>query len=226
MSRVLTLCAHRWRLLLGAAGGLAAGLAASRADILPGAAPLIGWVSGAALYLSTTVWMFFTTDEATVRRHAALEDENRGILTGLVLAAAVASLGVTALALKGAKVFGAEHLESAQTWILVLAVSTLVLSWLLTQCLFVLHYAHRYFGDRDADGAVDGGIEFPGEPPRTYRDFIYVAVCIGATSQVSDFNITTSRFRLLVTLHALFAFAFNTMVLALGINILAGLVGH
>jgi len=224
-SRALQLALHRWRLVLGAAGGMLAWAIAMRSHALPGAAPLIGWVCGAALYVSTTVWMFLTTGEAEVRRHAALEDENRGILTGLMLAAVVASLGVTVLALKGSTMFGGRHFGGGQVWVLALAVSTLVLSWMLAQCLFVLHYAHRYFGDRDADGTVDGGIRFPGEAPRTYRDFIYVAVCIGATSQVSDFDITTARFRMLVTLHALFAFAFNTMVLALGINILAGLLG-
>lgn len=226
MSRVLKLSVHRWRLLVGVAGGGLAGLAASRSHLLPGAAPLIGWVCGAAIFVVATVWMFLTTDEATVRRHAALEDENRGVLTGLMLAAVTASLGVAMLALRDSKLLAATHLENGQVWVTALAVATLMLSWMLAQCLFVLHYTHRYFGGRDEDGTVDGGIEFPGEPPRTYRDFIYVAVCIGATSQVSDFNITTGRFRMLVTVHALFAFAFNTMVLALGINILAGLLGQ
>jgi uncharacterized membrane protein len=107
-----------------------------------------------------------------------------------------------------------------------LSVLTLALSWLVVQCLFTLHYAHRYFGDRDGDGTPDGGIEFPGAAPTTYRDFIYVAVCVGATCQVSDFNITTSKFRNLVTTHAVITFVFNTTVLALGINIIGNLMGQ
>ncbi len=51
-------------------------------------------------------------------------------------------------------------------------------------------------------------------------------MCIGASGQVSDFNITSSSLRRLVTLHALLAFFFNTAVLALGINILATLIGQ
>ncbi len=47
---------------------------------------------------------------------------------------------------------------------------------------------------------------------------------IGASAQVSDFNITSSRYRALVTTHALLAFFFNTMILALGINILATII--
>ena len=107
-----------------------------------------------------------------------------------------------------------------------MSVSTLVLGWIVVQTVFTLRYAHRYFGDADDDGAIDRGIKFPGDPPKTYHDFVYVAVCVGATAQVSDVNITTARYRRLVTQHALLAFFYNTMVLALGINILATIIGH
>ncbi len=225
MNSPLETLKYRWRILASALGGVLIGWAGSNMR-LPGSGLLIGWVAGAAIYVVTTVWMFLTTDEATLRRHAAFEDENRGILTTVMLMAAAASLGVAIFALRDSKILISRHPHFGQWIVLGLAAATLALSWLIAQCLFVLHYAHRYFGDSDADGAVDGGIDFPGEPPRTYRDFIYVAVCVGATCQVSDFNITSCRLRGLVTKHALFSFAFNTMVLALGINILAGLIGQ
>ena len=216
---------QRWRLLLGIAGGLLAAWATAY-RLLPGSALLVGWVAFAAIFVVTTGLMFLTTDEATVRRHAALEDENKGILTTLVLAAIAASVGVALLALRDSKLLNSRHVEGGQWWVLGLSISTLVLSWLMAQCLFTLHYAHRYFGDTDSNGKDDGGIAFPGEKPTTYRDFLYVAICVGATCQVSDFNITTSRFRGLVTAHALFSFAFNTMILALGVNILAGMLAQ
>jgi len=96
----------------------------------------------------------------------------------------------------------------------------------LVQTVFTLHYAHRYFGDGNRDGEMDGGVKFPGDEPTNYRDFIYMAVCVGATAQVSDFNITNTRFRQLVTVHATLAFFFNSMVLALGINLLATIIGQ
>jgi uncharacterized membrane protein len=216
---------HRWRLIAGVAGGGLAAWAAAH-KLLPGSALLVGWVAFAAIFVLTTAAMFLTTDEATVRRHAAMEDENRGILSTLILTAVAASVAVALLALRDSKFLSSHHFEGAQWWVLALSISTLVLSWLMAQCLFTLHYAHRYFGDADSNGEDDGGIKFPGEPPKTYRDFLYVAVCVGATCQVSDFDITTSRFRGLVTAHALFSFAFNTMILALGVNILAGLLAQ
>ncbi len=225
MNAFLKQAVWRWRLLVALAGGALAALAAAH-RVLPGSALQIGWVAFAAIFLVTTGWMFLHTDEAEVRRRAAMEDENRGILTTLILAAIAASVAVAMLALRDSRLLTSRHMQGDQGWVLALSISTLVLSWLLAQCLFVLHYAHRYFGDHDDNGQVDGGIKFPGEPPRTYRDFIYVAVCVGATCQVSDFNITTCRFRGLVTTHALFSFAFNTMILALGVNILAGLLAQ
>ena len=95
----------------------------------------------------------------------------------------------------------------------------------MVQALFTLHYAHRWVGGERADGTMARGIQFTGDEPKTYRDFLYVAICIGATAQGSDFSFTNTRFRNLVTVHAFVAFLFNTMVLALGINILASLLG-
>lgn len=225
MHSPVILLRRRIRVIVATLCGLAAGWGASHLHV-PGSALLVGWVTGAALFVISTVWVFLTADQETVRRNAAFEDENRGILTTIILLAVAASLGVAMFAIHDSKILTSRHPRFGQ-WIgLALAAATLILSWLVAQCLFVLHYAHRYFGDYNADGKVDGGINFPGEPPCTYKDFIYVAVCVGATCQVSDFNITTARFRGVVTTHALFSFFFNTMILALGINILAGLIGQ
>ncbi len=213
----------RWRAILaGMVGPLAWGAAAALRTP-PGAAALVGWICAAITYLVPTWYMFLHDDEARVRSRAGRADETPWGITIVILAAIVASLGAIAIAL---------HEGKAKTGALPpvalagLAGATLVSGWLVLQSLFTLHYAHRYFGDRDGDGTADQGINFPGDPPRTYRDFVYVAICIGATFQVSDFDITHARFRNLVTVHAALAFFFNTMVLAFGINILGALVGQ
>ena len=108
---------------------------------------------------------------------------------------------------------------------IILSVSTLILGWLVVQAVFTIHYAHRYFGDGDADGRMDRGVKFPGHTPTSYTDFGYMAVCIGSTFQVSDFNILTNDYRTLVTLHAVVSFAFNVAVLARGVNMVASVLG-
>ncbi len=96
----------------------------------------------------------------------------------------------------------------------------------MLQSVFVLHYAHRYFGDDDRDGSPNGGFSFPGEPAKTYMDFVYLSFCIGATFQVSDTSVETSRLRNLITAHAAICYFYNTAILALGINIIAGVVAR
>jgi uncharacterized membrane protein len=211
--------------LLAAALGVAVFAASARAGAPRGLASLMGWNAAAAAFLTVTLQMIWRDDEATVRKRAAWEDENNAVTLLIVLSAVAAGLAGTVVAMHEAKA-AAAHVAGADPWAWVFSVSTLLLGWMTVQTIFSLHYAHKYFGDGDADGAADGGVQFPGQPPTTYHDFFYMAVCIGASGQVSDFNITSSSLRRLVTLHALLAFFFNTAVLALGINILATLIGQ
>jgi uncharacterized membrane protein len=218
----MTFLKNRWRTLLAGAVGLGAAWCVVALGVPAGAGALIGWNVAAFVFVVSTGWLLFASGPAECRQRAKDEDENRAVLMSIVLASVGVSLAGIVVALKESKLPG--HGQSQ--WVMLLSASTLVLNWLVVQVLYTLHYTHRYFGDRNADGQPDGGIEFPGDPPTTYRDFIYVSVCVGATCQVSDFNITTSRFRNLVTTHAIITFIFNTMVLALGINIIGNLMGQ
>lgn len=224
--RAQNLVRHRWRSLLGLFSGVVGGCLSAGFGARPGAATLIGWNVAAAVFLAPTLWMLAFDDETRVRARAADADENRVVIMSLILAAVAASLAAIVYALREAHAPHGANPAQHSDWILVLSASTLVLSWTVVHSLFALHYAHKYFGDRDTDGSADEGVNFPGDPPRTYREFIYMAVCIGATCQVSDFEITHASFRNVVTAHALVSFAFNTMVLALGINIIGNLMGQ
>jgi uncharacterized membrane protein len=217
---------RRWRFILAGAVGVAAGVLARLTSFPPALSSLVGWNSACLIFLSTTLWMMWRDDEATVRARAAYEDQGKTVTLGIVLVAVMASLAATAVAMHEAKAVSAHAAGPAPWAAWIMSVSTLLLGWIVVQTVFALRYAHRYFGDRDEDGKIDRGIKFPGEAPKTYHDFLYVAVCVGATAQVSDFSIITASYRRLVTQHALLAFFYNTMVLALGINILATIIGH
>jgi uncharacterized membrane protein len=216
---------HQWRILAAASCGAASFAASHALRAHVGLSGLIGWNAACVVYLALTGWLLLRDDEATVRARAAVEDERSAVITALILAAVAASLAATLMALHESKAVAA-HDPNAYPWPIALSVSTLVLSWLVIQTVFTLRYAHRYFGDVDRDGTINGGVKFPGDEPKDYRDFIYMAVCIGCTSQVSDFNITNTRFRSLVTAHAIVAFSFNVTVLALGINMVASLLAQ
>lgn len=220
--RLVGLLRRRWRTFAAGGAGVVAGLAAQRAGLLPGAASLVGWDTAAALYLALSASMLLNSSECDVRRNAKTEDENRAVIMSIVLACVAFSFGAIVVAQREAK---AAHAHSTGGLLIVMSILTIVLSWMVVQTLFTVHYAHHYFGDRDDDGEIDGGVQFQGDPPSTYADFIYMAICVGCCFQVSDFSLTNTSFRNLITVHAMLSFAFNTLVLALGINIVGSLMG-
>jgi uncharacterized membrane protein len=107
---------------------------------------------------------------------------------------------------------------------LILVIVTLLLSWLTLQLIFALRYAHEFYSFSDGSESMDGGLDFPHEPEPDYFDFFYFAMVLGMTFQVSDVNITARKIRRLATLHGFVGFTFNTVILALTVNIAAGLL--
>lgn len=104
-----------------------------------------------------------------------------------------------------------------------LVATTLLLSWLLAHTTFALAYAHEWY-ERDDTGALRRGLAFPGEDRPDYLDFLYFAAGIGMTFQVSDVQVTSRHLRRLALLHGLVSFLFNTVIVALTVNIAAGLL--
>ena len=102
---------------------------------------------------------------------------------------------------------------------LVVAVASVVLSWLFLCAMFAVHYAHGYYGD-----FVDKhkGLEFPDTPEPDYWDFAYFSTVICMTFQVSDVQITSDYLRRVVLLHSVIAFFFNVFIIAITVNIVAG----
>lgn len=212
---------RRGRLLIGLAAGLLASGAASLAGASLPTAGLAGWNLGAAIYIVLSWRLFLRAEEAEVRKRAAEEDETRGAILVMVVAAVAASLAAIVWLLATVRSASPLERETAPA----MAILTLVVSWLAMQTIFVLHYAHRHFAAPERDGSARG-FGFPGEPARTYRDFIYLSFCIGATFQVSDPEVRRSALRNLVAAHSALAYFYNTAILALGINIVAGLIGR
>jgi uncharacterized membrane protein len=101
---------------------------------------------------------------------------------------------------------------------------TLFVSWLMTHVTFAFRYAHEYYEIDGGSTGIAGGLEFPGEKRPDYLDFMYFSLVLGMTFQVSDVQITARKFRRLAAVHGLLSFLFNTIILALTVNIAAGLL--
>jgi uncharacterized membrane protein len=176
-----------------------------------------------ALTIVVLAWIVIVTkDPYEARRNARLQDASATFLFVLVISAATASLLAVGLLLGTAKNLS----QSALAWHIVLSVTAVVLSWMLVHTIFALRYSLLYF--RDAHKlerhAISGGLIFPGKESPDYFDFAYFSFVVGMTCQVSDVQISASKLRRLVLVHGLISFAFNTAILAMFVNIIAGLI--
>lgn len=182
----------------------------------------LGWDVTCLAFMLIIAPFMVGKSAAQIRAKAGSQDEGQGVILGLVILATAISLAAVGAELSMAS--GAN--EPLKELRIALAVATVAASWSMMQLVFALHYAHGYFApDRNAenpDGVV-GGLEFPGCEDPDYWDFLHFAVIIGAAGQTADIAYTSKSLRRVGTLHAVAAFAFNTTVVALMINLIAGL---
>jgi uncharacterized membrane protein len=185
------------------------------ATVAPVTRALIGWDAAVWLYLAVIVAMMVRADHARLRHAARMQAEGATMVTVAAVCAAIASLAAIVVELSSAKAEGRLLLPHVA-----FVIVTLVGSWLLLPTLFAEAYASLYYA-----GPQAGGLAFPGgEQTPDYGDFMYFAITIAATSQTSDVGVTTRAMRRWVLAQSLLAFAFNTALLALAINIAATLL--
>jgi uncharacterized membrane protein len=177
---------------------------------------LIAWNVGVLFYLVAVTWVIGRSDLRHLRDRAAEEDEGAALVLMLSVAAAVASLAAIFVELGTTR-------KEAGALALLLALSTVVLSWWFIQAIFAFHYAHEFYGE--AEGGQKGGLKFPGDGAKQeeqkpeYSDFLYFSVVIGMTFQVSDVQVTSKSLRRVVAAHGVVSFFYNVAVLALMVNI-------
>jgi uncharacterized membrane protein len=201
------------RLVVVAVIGLVAGFVA--AFLAPWQFAALVAFDAAALAFVVWVWATvgrYSADET--RSHATREDTNRLPTSLILLAASVASLVGTGLDLWKAS----EAHTGGRVALTVIGITTVALSWIVVHTVFALHYAHEFYTE------PAGGIDFKSDTDPDYQDFAYVAFTVGMTFQVSDTDIRTRRIRRTVLRHALLAYLFGAVILAVVVNLIASLV--
>jgi uncharacterized membrane protein len=202
--------AHTRLLVVGASGVCVGVLAAWLGH--PGLALLAAWDTAAALLLAW-VWSDISRlDQEQTCRLASLEDAGRTLSDGVLLTASVASLAAVGQLLFHQASGGISEAARAAV-----GVVSVVLSWGVVHTVYTLRYARLYY-----DEPV-GGVDFNEEEPPSYLDFAYLAFTIGMTFQVSDTNVRTKDFRAAALGHALWSYLFGTAIIAVTVNLLAGL---
>ncbi len=216
-SRVVRFLVARRRLLASIGAGLA--LLAVLPDSLRLATRLLlAWDLTSAIYVGFAFLMIARSTVETCRRRAALYDEADWVILLMVVASALAAFIAIFTELAAIRSSNGPLLLG-----LVMTGVTVVLSWAFTHMIFTLHYANLFYRT-DVDGAANG-LEFPGGRQPDYHDFLYYAFVIGCATQTADVNTVSPAMRRATLVHGVVAFAFNTAVLALMINVGASLLG-
>lgn len=178
---------------------------------------LLAWDLTAFIYVAFAFLMIARSSVETCHARAALYDESDWVIVTLVVGSAAASFVAIFAELAAIK---SGHAPVALG--LVLTGATVVLSWTFTHVIFTLHYANIYY--RPHKDGVPGGLDFKGGEAPDYRDFLYYAFVIGCAAQTGDVDTTSREMRLVSLIHGVVAFAFNTAILALMINVGASLL--
>lgn len=177
-----------------------------------------GWGAGAAAFLALTfVRLMRARSVEAIRKRAAELDQAGGAVLPLSLLAAAASVFIIVMeAADGGKPSAAAAFFS---------IVVIALSWLFVHVIFTLHYAHEFYAPAESGKGDRKGLIFPGGDNADYWDFLHFALIIGVASQTADIQISSQKLRRIATLHSLVAFLFNTVILALAVNMAVSLLG-
>jgi len=207
------------RTIAGAAAGLLA-FAVLPHDWRSATRSVVAWDIGAVTLMVLAGLMFAREGgDTTMAANAEQQQEGEWTAFWFTLAGVVFSFVALTQELGHVK----DMTEANRSMHVTLVAATLLISWLVTHVVFAMRYAHEYYTVGPA-GTVDGGLQFPGDDTPDYWDFVYFSIVLGMTFQVSDVQITSRKLRRLATAHGLIGFLFNTVIVALTVNIAAGLM--
>lgn len=179
------------------------------------------WISFALVNLLLFWSTMATVQPDEIKRIAKKQDTSRTVLFLVVLSASFISLLIIVLLLKVLPGIT----ESGYNVHIVLAAASVICSWVLIHTVLAIRYAHLFYTCKIKEDGIEkehmGGLEFPNDKTPDYLDFAYFSFVIGMTFQVSDVRVSSSTIRRLALLHGVLSFGFNTVILALSINIIS-----
>ncbi|MFC8922193.1 DUF1345 domain-containing protein [Cellulosimicrobium sp. NPDC057127] len=106
--------------------------------------------------------------------------------------------------------------------VVVLGVALVLSAWATVLVSYTLHYARLDAGVGRGGRGLDAGprLAFPGDGPRAFADYVYVAAHVSTSFSTGDVTVLDAATRRTVTGHAVVAFAFNAVIVALVVAVL------
>jgi uncharacterized membrane protein len=195
-------------------------LQAESSEYMAAAPVAVAIWSVAAFTLLILYWrMILRSTPGSTRCRATPEDPRRLGLLIISVGASIAALVTVVMLTK----YGGQDYSA---WLLLLALPTIASAWALLHTIFTLHYARLYYRDDEEPG----GLLFPrvqkrgGPHEPDDLDFAYLSFMIGMAFQSGDVDVCNRSMRLHTLIHGAIAFAFNTAILALTLNVVYDLI--
>jgi uncharacterized membrane protein len=163
------------------------------------------------VYLATMCDMGARLTPLEMRKRAAATDEGIFLIVVITLAAIVLSLGAIFWLVNAPG-----KPDALQLGVSILSVP---LGWITLHTVMAYHYINLFYA-HDALPCPDSGeLQFPGTAEPGLWDFLYYSFVIGMTAQVSDVQVLSTRMRRVTLAHGVVSFFFNTVILALAVNV-------
>ena len=178
---------------------------------------VILWDAFAFTFIILSWIVFFTRPVPEIIKQANQDDGSKLFVMISILVSSFASM-FTVLLLMISK----NQPPELEIITVIAALTGMVVSWIMVHTIFTFHYAHLYY-IKNEDANDSTALIFPDEKKPDYLDFAYFSFVIGMTFQVSDVAISSRIIRRTTLAHGLLSFTLNTFVVALTINLIAGL---
>jgi len=180
---------------------------------------MVSWIVFATTFLICSWIVIFERTVAQIRIRATEDDGSVAFVFFMVLISSFAGMLAVLLIIISKDLAIRDSVLFLPT-----CISGMILSWLMVHTMYVFHYAHEYYDSKDKNNRkYVGGLNFPGNNDPDYLDFAYFSFGLGCTFQVSDISVTSRKIRRIAMFHGLLSFVLNTFVVALTINLIAGL---
>jgi uncharacterized membrane protein len=189
------------------------------------------WNVWAFTYLALTWFLIFrssprqTRQWARVQRGANLEGLLRAAAMVLFMVGRTGSLLfivlVSQMGLMAAVVLLPQVRDGnlASAPLIALNALGVVAAWAVLNTAYALYYAYMYYRDEECSG----GLEFPGDKEPGKLDFAYFSFTVGPSFAASDVQVTSRTARGVVLEHTILSFAYNTVLIAVVVNIITDL---
>ena len=181
---------------------------------------MIAWIVFSCVFLILSWIVIFLRKVDQIKKKAVEDDGSTVFVFFMVIISSFTNIFIVLLLM-----MSKDQTLIENPYFVPLNVAGILLSWTMVHTIYVFHYAHEYYNGTDAENRrFMGGLDFPSEKNPDYIDFAYFSFVMGSTFQVSDVSITSRKIRRIALVHGVLSFLFNTFIVALTINIIAGLM--